>query len=65
MESIYQYVMKKIGGQSVRALQPLAKELGISARTLHNIAVGVTVDPGVHKIEKIAQHFKAKEKPRK
>lgn len=60
MESIYSYVLEQLAEQK-GTWRTIAKETGISYRTIDKIARREVKDPGVLKIEKLCRYFRALE----
>lgn len=60
MESLHDYVLRNL--KAYRGRWPMvAKESGVSRRTLEKIARSEIKDPGVSHIEKLAAYFRGAE----
>jgi transcriptional regulator with XRE-family HTH domain len=56
MESIYEFVLEQL--EASKGEWPrVAREVGISRRTIEKIARREVADPGVSRIEKLAKYF--------
>lgn len=60
-ESIYRYVLDELSRSKGRWPE-VAKESGVSKRTIEKIANGEIEDPGVSHIEKLAAVFRSRAK---
>jgi transcriptional regulator with XRE-family HTH domain len=56
MESIHEYVLTQLAGAKGR-WPTVAKETGMSLRTIEKIARREIRDPGVSSVERLAQYF--------
>ena len=57
-DSIFEYVLEELQRHKGQ-WQVVATATGLSKRTIEKIAAGEIADPGVTKIEKLAQYFRS------
>lgn len=60
-QSLYAYVLAQLEATKGR-WREIAVATGISKRTIEKISNGDIVDPGIHKMEKLARYFRTSEK---
>lgn len=60
ISNLYTYVVERLP-TSGPDLQTIADETGLSMKTLQKIARGDIYEPGVHKMQKLADYFRARE----
>lgn len=56
-DSIFEYVLQQLQSHKGQ-WQTVSTRTGVSKRTIEKIAAGEIADPGVIKIEKLAQYFR-------